>query len=70
MSRIWRRAEIQEQAEQLLDTNVGRRTRALSNPDLARGSGVSPGIDVSINVLRPGEQTQPHRHTSAVSNYV
>jgi gentisate 1,2-dioxygenase len=68
--RVWRRAAIQEQIARLLDADPGRRTLALVNPDVGPGGGVSPGIDVSINVLRPGERTTPHRHTSTVISYV
>jgi len=68
--RIWRGADIRHQVEQLLDADTDRRTVALMNPDLGIGSGVSPGVDVSINVLRTGERTNPHRHTSSVISYV
>jgi gentisate 1,2-dioxygenase len=70
--RIWRRAEIRTHVDELLDASVdgGRRTVALVNPELGNQGGVSPGVDVSINVLRPGERTAPHRHTSSVISYI
>jgi gentisate 1,2-dioxygenase len=68
----WPRAEIEGLADELLEGSAesGRRTSALVNSDLGPNGGVSPGVDVSINVLRPGERTVPHRHTSSVVSHV
>jgi len=68
--RVWRRAEIDAVAAELLDADIDRRSAALLNPELEPLGGVSAGIDVSVNVLRPGERTAPHRHTSSVISYV
>ena len=70
--RIWRAAEIDALVADLLDGDAigGRRSAALANPDLGAEGGVSPGVDVSINVQHTGERTTPHRHTSSVVSYV
>lgn len=71
--RIWRRSDLDKQVAVLLDGETdegGRRTVTLRNPDLGAAGSVAPGIDVAVNVLRPGEATAPHRHTSSVVNLV
>src|SRR5262249_35200169 len=48
----------------------GRRASLIVHPRAqAPGLGLAPGIQGSINVLKPGEQTQPIRHNSTVVNF-
>jgi len=70
--RRWPRAELETLTGELLDGDAvgGRRSSAIVNPDLGPAGGASPGIDVSLNVHRPAERTEPHRHTSSVVSYV
>ncbi|MBV8772773.1 MAG: gentisate 1,2-dioxygenase, partial [Deltaproteobacteria bacterium] len=43
----------------------GRRTSLIVHPSATQpGLGLAPGIRVTINVLKPGEQTRPIRHNS------
>src|SRR5262245_22021058 len=48
----------------------GRRTSPIVHP-LAQspGLGLAPGIQVSLNVLKPGERTRPIRHNSTQVNF-
>jgi gentisate 1,2-dioxygenase len=66
------RAAIEAQIEQLarkpLPAN-GRRCVSFVHPSaVAPGLGFAPGIDVMINVLKPGEATEPLRHNSNMVN--
>lgn len=48
----------------------GRRTSLVVHPSAQEpGLGLAPGIRVAIDVLNPGEQTQPIRHNSTVVNF-
>jgi gentisate 1,2-dioxygenase len=47
----------------------GRRVSLIVHPRAqAPGLGLAPGIQVSLNVLKPGERTQPIRHNSTLVN--
>jgi gentisate 1,2-dioxygenase len=62
-------AEIERLAHLPAPQN-GRRTSLIVHPRAtAPGLGLAPGIQVSINVLLPGERTQPIRHNSTVVNF-
>ena len=70
-ARIWRRDEIEAEIARLLEMDLGaRRTVKFLNPQLGAAGGATPGIDVSLNALRAGEETRTHRHTSSVINFV
>ncbi len=47
----------------------GRRVSRVSNPATGVGHGLTHGIAVSIEVLRPGERTQPIRDNSSLVNF-
>ena len=50
----------------------GRRQSIVAHPDwqkLGVGPGLQPGIRVSLEVLRPGEQSAPIRHNSTQLNF-
>ena len=57
-------AEVTRLADSLAPAN-GRRASLIVHPNAREpGLGLAPGIRVTLNVLRPGEQTQPIRHNS------
>jgi gentisate 1,2-dioxygenase len=57
-------AEIERLASEPQPAN-GRRAALIVHPQATRpGLGFSPGIDVTINVLKPGEETVPVRRNS------
>ena len=48
----------------------GRRASLVVHPHVREpGLGLAPGIQVSINVLKPGERTKPIRHNSTQVNF-
>lgn len=49
--------------------NNGVRRSAVVHPRDAQKLGFAPGIDVSIDVLLPGERTQPVRQNSSIVNF-
>jgi gentisate 1,2-dioxygenase len=57
------REAIEQEIERLLDQPVpqdGRRATCVVHPSCTDGTlGFGPGVDVIINVLKPGEQTRP-----------
>ncbi len=57
------RAAIEAEIQRLADEPAphdGRRAAAIVHPECADGTqGFAPGVDVTIEVLRPGEQTRP-----------
>ncbi|SLN13144.1 cupin domain-containing protein [Oceanibacterium hippocampi] len=62
------RAEIDREIERLADIDRpahGRRASKVVHPMARVGQGLAPGIDVTINVLKPGEETAPIRHNSS-----
>jgi gentisate 1,2-dioxygenase len=62
-------AEVSRLAELPAPPN-GRRSAAIVHPRAqAPGLGLAPGIRVSLDVLKPGEQTTPIRHNSTQVNF-
>ncbi len=47
----------------------GRRVSQIVNPASGTGNSFTPGAAVSLSVLKPGEQTKPIRHNSALVNF-
>jgi len=47
----------------------GRRMSLVTHPETGVGDGLTPGIAVSINVLKPGEKTAPIRHNSFLVDF-
>ncbi len=47
----------------------GRRRTLISHPRATHGRGLTPGIQVSLNVLNPGERTTPFRQNSTQVNF-
>lgn len=62
------RAAIEEQIEALSEgptPDSGRRASTIIHPrSTAPGLGLAPGVDVTINVLMPGEETRPMRRNA------
>ena len=60
--------DIEAEVARLADGSTpanGRRASQIVHPNAREpGLGLAPGIRVTLNVLRPGEQTQPIRHNS------
>ncbi|MBX3707634.1 MAG: hypothetical protein KF911_13475 [Pseudomonadales bacterium] len=65
--------QIQAEAERLADLPRpanGRRRTLLVHPAAPEpGRGLTPGVQVSIDVLKPGEETAPIRHNSTQVNF-
>jgi gentisate 1,2-dioxygenase len=64
-------AEIQRLADQPRPAN-GRRQSMIVHPrwaELGKGPGLTPGIRVTLEVLKPGEETAPIRHNSTQANF-
>lgn len=61
-------AEIERLAALPAPAN-GRRVSAIVNPSSGVGRGFAPGTAVSLEVLKPGEQTRPIRHNSSQVNF-
>ncbi|HTD45605.1 MAG TPA: cupin domain-containing protein [Bryobacteraceae bacterium] len=61
-------AEVERLASLPAPAN-GRRVSMVVNPHTGVGNGFTPGTAVSLCVLKPGEQTKPIRHNSAVVNF-
>lgn len=63
------KAEIDREIERLADLprpeNGIRAVRIVHPESTGPGRALSPGIDVTINVLKPGEETSPIRHNSS-----
>ncbi|MPZ66160.1 MAG: cupin domain-containing protein [Pseudonocardiaceae bacterium] len=63
------REEIEGEVERLATIPQpadGRRASLVVHPDSdGLGPGLAPGVDVTINVLKPGEQTTPVRHNAS-----
>lgn len=62
------RADLEAEAERLLSGTApadGRRRSLIVHPCASTpGRGLAPGIQVAVNVLRPGERTRAIRHNS------
>jgi gentisate 1,2-dioxygenase len=64
------REEIDAEIERLAEGRfLGSRRSAIVHPGLVDGFGLMPAARVSLNVLKPGEKTAPHRHNSSVVNF-
>ncbi len=67
------RAEMEAEIERLASLprpDNGRRTTLLVHPSAPTpGRGLTPGVQVSLSVLKPGESTQPVRHNSTQVNF-
>ena len=69
------REEIDEEVERLAAAprpGNGRRQSLIVHPrwrELGVGPGLNPGVRVTLEVLKPGEQTSPVRHTSTQVNF-
>lgn len=67
------REQIEEQVERLTSAPPpanGRRSVLIAHPSAQEpGLGLAPGIQVSLNVLLPGERTTPIRHNSSMVSF-
>jgi gentisate 1,2-dioxygenase len=67
------RAEIDAEIERLASVSLpdnGRRATLLVHPSApSPGRGLTPGVQVCLSVLKPGEHTQPVRHNSTQVNF-
>ena len=48
----------------------GRRRSLIVHPDNKLSHGLAPGIEVALDVLKPGERTVPYRQNSTQINFV
>src|SRR6186713_1278627 len=68
-----KRADIDREIERLADQprpSNGRRTSLFVHPNAPDpGRGLTPGVQVALEVLKPGEQTAPIRHNSTQVNF-
>ncbi len=65
--------QIEDQVKRLAGTPPpanGRRSALIAHPESKEpGLGLAPGIRVTLEVLLPGERTQPIRHNSTQANF-
>ena len=72
---IIKKAEIGAEVERLASVDRpanGRRHAVIAHPDwqkLGVGPGLAPGIRVTLEVLKPGEQSAPFRHNATQVNF-
>ena len=68
-----KRADIDREIERLADLPRpanGRRSALFVHPNAPEpGRGLTPGVQVALEVLKPGEQTVPIRHNSTQVNF-
>src|SRR5437764_2606674 len=67
-----KRAEVEAEVERLAGLPApanGRRVSMVSYPAAGAGDGLTPGIAVSLCVLKPGESTRPVRHNSFLVDF-
>src|SRR5438045_9653005 len=62
-------AEIDRLAKLPVPAN-GRRRSLVVHPRNKLSKGLAPGIDVAIDVLKPGERSVPYRQNSTQVNFV
>lgn len=65
------RETLEAEAHRLADLPApanGRRRSLIVHPN-ETGTGLAPGIQVALDVLRPGERTRPIRHNSSLVNF-
>ncbi len=66
------REEIDAEVERLASLPTpanGRRRSLIVHPRADVGNGLAPGIQVALDVLKPGERTRPIRHNSSQVNF-
>jgi gentisate 1,2-dioxygenase len=66
------REEIEAEVERLASLPIpanGRRRSLIVHPCADVGNGLAPGIQVALDVLKPGEKTKPIRHNSSQVNF-
>ncbi len=66
------REDIEAEVERLAGLPApenGRRRSLIVHPRCEAGGGLTPGIRVSLDVLKPGEQTKAIRHSSSQINF-
>jgi gentisate 1,2-dioxygenase len=67
------REEIDEEIERLASLSQpanGRRRSVFVHPRNGKSLGLAPGIEVALDVLKPGERTVPYRQNSTQVNFV
>ena len=67
------REEIDEEIERLASLPQpanGRRRSLFVHPRNKKSQGLAPGIEVALDVLKPGERTIPYRQNSTQVNFV
>src|SRR5258707_6206454 len=65
--------EIDAEIERLASLRApatGRRRSLVVHPKNRLSKGLAPGIEVAIDVLKPGERTMPYRQNSTQVNFV
>src|SRR5262245_6172664 len=62
-------AEIERLAS-LPEPENGRRRSVIVHPRNQKSAGMAPGIEVTLDVLKPGERTVPYRQNSTQLNFV
>ena len=62
-------AEIERLASLPAPAN-GRRRSLIVHPRNTQSKGLAPGIEVALDVLKPGERTVPYRQNSTQVNFV
>lgn len=63
------RAEIERLASLPRPANGRRQTQFVHPSACALGRGLNPGVQVTLDVLKPGEETAPIRHNSTQVNF-
>jgi gentisate 1,2-dioxygenase len=65
-----KREQIEREIARLSEGSFkGSRRIVVAHPALVGSRSLYPAVQVSINVLLPGERTRPHRHNSSVVNF-
>jgi gentisate 1,2-dioxygenase len=62
-------AEIERLADLPRPANGRRQTRFVHPSACALGEGLNPGVEVTLDVLKPGEETAPIRHNATQVNF-
>lgn len=64
------RAQIDAEIKRLADLTEGRRSSLIVHPSATPGTpSLAPGIQVELNVLKPGERTAAFRHNATEVNF-
>ncbi len=67
------REEIEDEIDRLANLPQpanGRRRSLFVHPRNKKSQGLAPGIEVALDVLKPGERTVPYRQNSTQVNFV